>query len=308
MSGDSRSVTPAAVRELGLLAISAALLFVLFHWFGNRSSVSMESPSLFLWIGAQWMESGGDFSHGWIMPLISLYVVWLKRQELAAVQPRYSVAGLVFVVLSLALHWAALRAQQPRVSLVALACLLWSIPFFLYGWPAAKLLMFPCGYILLCFTSYVLVAVAFPLRMLASSLSTHVLNGLGIAAQRHGTMIFSTAGGGFNFNVADPCSGLRSLAAMAALAAPFAYLTQKSIVKRWLLFTFSLPLAMVANTLRIVTIAVVAEGFGQERAMTLYHDYSGYIVFVLATLLMIGVSGLLHVNWIERLEKCRRND
>jgi len=308
MLSDSRSRTRSTPLEVSLALISVSLLIALFHWFGNRSSVAMESPSLFVWVGAQWLKSGGDFSHGWIMPLISLYIIWLKRRDLAATRPRHSVTGLVIVVLALVLHWAALRAQQPRVSLVALAFLSWSIPFFLYGWPVARLLMFPCGYLLLCFTSYLLVAFTFPLRTLASALSTHVLNGFGVAAERNGTMIFSAAGGGFSFNVADPCSGLRSLAAMTALAAPFAYLTQKTILKRWLLFAMSVPLAMIANTLRIVTIAAVAEWVGQERAMALYHDYSGYIVFVMATLLMLGTGSLLHIQWGEALRRWKCND
>ncbi len=289
-------------RELWLVALPLLLLVILFQFWGNRSNVGMESASLFTWIGRQWLHPGGDFSHGWIMPLISLGIIWTRRRELLSAPRASSKPGLALTVACLALHWAALRAQQPRVSLVALAALLWSVPFYLYGWSFTRWLLFPCGYLLLAFTSYLLVAFAFPLRLMASALSTHILNGLGIAASRSGTIIRSAAGGTFNFNVADPCSGLRSLAAMTALAAPFAYFTQRTLLKRWILFVLSVPLAMLANTTRIVTIALVAEGFGQEEAMALYHDYSGYLVFVLATLMMVGTSALLNVDLSERLK------
>ncbi len=281
---------------------SCILILVLFHFWGNRSNVAMESRSLLRWIGHQWLHPGGDFSHGWIMPVISLGVIWLKRDELAAAPRSQNWWGLILVVASLALHWAALRAQQPRVSLVALAVLLWAIPFYLYGWGVARWLLFPCGYLLLSFTSYLLVAFTFPLRITASALSVTLLNGLGIAAMRNGTMIHSAAGGAFSFNVADPCSGLRSLAAMSALAAPFAYLTQHSAFKRWALFAMSVPLAMLANAARIVTIALVAEGFGQEKAMSLYHDYSGYLVFTLAMLLLVSTGTLLNIDVASKLK------
>ena len=305
-SGDTMQAPSRSAQELWLLTIPMAFLLALFQFWGNRSNVAMESNSLLAWIGQQWTHPGGDFSHGWIMPLISLGVIWIRRQELLKAPRRTSRTGLVLTVLSLALHWAALRAQQPRVSLAAFAALFWTIPYALYGWAFARWLLFPCGYLLLSFTSYLLVAAAFPLRITASTISTHLLNGLGIAAVRNGTIIQSAAGGAFNFNVADPCSGLRSLAAMTALAAPFAYFTQHTVARKWILFASSVPLAMVANATRIVTIALVAEGFGQERAMSLYHDYSGYLVFVLATLLMVGTSTLLNSDIAGHLQRWKK--
>ncbi len=291
-----------------LLGVIAGIVFCLFHFVGNRSHTAVESSSLFWWIGSQWFNAGGDFSHGWIMPLISLGVVWSRRRELVAGISTYSILGLFVVLLSLVLHWAALRAQQPRVSLVALVGVLWGVPYFLYGRETARLLLFPCGYLLLCFTSYLLVSISFPLRLIASSLTSVVLNGIGIAAVRNGTAIHSAAGGGFSFDVADPCSGLRSLVVMTALAAPYAFFTQKTVFKSVLLFLASAPLAMLANTTRIVTIAIVAQAFGQEIAMSIYHDYSGYLVFALAVLLMVSAGRMLNLNYKEMLQRWKRSN
>ena len=170
---------------------------------------------------------------------------------------------------------------------------MWSIPFYLYGAGVARLLLFPAGYLLLCFTSYLLISFTMPLRLSSCMVSCGLLNGLGIASVRHGTAIYSSAGGGFNFDVADPCSGLRSLVVMTALAAPYAYFTQKSQVKRWALFLMAIPLAMLANIIRIVTIAVVAEVIGQQFAMSAYHDYSDYFIFTVAILLMVAAGRAL---------------
>jgi exosortase len=281
------------------VALVIACIFVLFHFWGNRSNVGMAPRSLFVWIARQWTNAGGDFSHGWIMPLISLGFIWVRRESIMKAVSRTSYAGMAVFIAALLLHWAALRAQQPRLSLVALVGVLWGIPFWLYGAGVARQLLFPCGYLLLCFTSYLMVAFAFPLRLLSSAASAVILNGIGIAAQRNGTAIYSAAGGGFNFDVADPCSGLRSLVVMTALAAPYAYMTQKTEIKRWTLFALSIPLAMFANVVRIVTIAVVAQLLGQEKAITLYHDYSGYLLFAVATLSLLGMGSLLNVNYTK---------
>jgi len=280
--------------EVGLLVIAVELIYILFAYWGNRANVAMTSRSLFVWIGRQWINGGGDFSHGWIMPIISIGIVWMKRKELSAAISKQSYMGLLILLLSLALHWAALRAQQPRISLVAFVGVIWSVPFFLYGWGVARQLLFPAGYLLLCFTSYLLMAFTLSLRLISCSISCGLLNGLGIASVRNGTAIYSAAAGGFNFDVADPCSGLRSLVVMTALAAPYAYFTQKSQIKRWALFGASIPLAMMANIVRIVTIALVAEVFGKDFALSVYHDYSGFIVFAIATLLMVSVGSLLN--------------
>ena len=291
-------------QEIIFAALAAVLVFCIFHFWGNRSNVGMSTPSLFVWIGHQWVQDGGDFSHGWIMPLISLGVVWMKRRELAAAcadEPNY--LGLALLIASLALHWAALRAQQPRVSLVALVGVLWSVPFFLYGKKVAAILLFPAGYLLLCFTSYLLISFTMYLRLASCALSCWLLNGLGITAIRHGTAIYSAAAGGFNFDVADPCSGLRSLVVMTALAAPYAYFTQDNQLKRWFLFALSIPLAMLANVTRIVTIALVAQAFGTDVAMSIYHDYSGYLVFGIATLLLVSAGHALSKVKAGRVEQ-----
>lgn len=289
--------------EIAFVALATAMVFILFNFWGNRSNVGMEPPSLFVWIGDQWIHSGGDFSHGWVMPLISLGVVWMKRKELVAARLSANYVGMFILLLSLALHWAALRAQQPRVSLVAFVGVVWSIPYFLYGRKVAGLLLFPAGYLLLCFTSYLLVSVTMPLRLTSCMVSCSLLNGIGIASVRHGTAIYSSAGGGFNFDVADPCSGLRSLVVMTALTAPYAYFTQKSQIKRWFLFMMSIPLALMANIIRIVTIAVVAEIIGKQFAMSVYHEYSDYFIFTVAILLMISTGKVLEKIGVKDGEK-----
>lgn len=289
-----------------VLLLAGTAVVALFHFQGNASNVAMESRSIFLWLVYQWTAAGSDFSHGWIMPLISLAIVWHRRGAIAEAPKSVSRAGLLWTAVFLVVHIAAYRAQQPRISTIAFVGLTWSLPLYLYGPGVARQLVFPCAYLLLCVTSYLLVNFTFQLRMAAGVVATVLLNGLGIAAQRSGTAIYSAAGGGFAFDVADPCSGLRSLMVLTALAAPIALWTQKTRFKQWVLFTSSIPLAMVANIVRIVTIAIVAEAFGQETALRIYHDFSGHLVFVVAVMLLMTVSALLNTPLGDRLKACKK--
>jgi len=271
-------------------AVIAVLYVGLFHFMGNASDVTLDSRSLFVWLGRQLLDRAGDFSNAWVIPLVSLGIVIWKRKALAAATKSVSYLGLAVVLGSLALHWVCYRIQQPRVSLIAMVGLLWGIPYFLYGRRVAAILLFPCGYLFLCFTTYILVYFTFPLRLISSAMAVGLLNGLGIATQREGTQIFAQ---GFALDIVEACSGLRSLFVMSSLAAPFAYFTQKTLFKKWALFALSLPLAMLTNTLRIVTIALVARFFNQDVALKIYHDFSGYLVFLISILLLTGTGNLL---------------
>ncbi len=302
--------TPATWRQWGdlsFLALTYAMVYLLFEYRGNDSHAVVEGRSLFRWIFHQWTISGGDFSHGWIMPLVSLGIVYRSRSALRSAPKGIDPAGALVLCASLLLHWAAYRAQQPRISLIALTGVLWSLPYFLYGRTVARILLFPAAYLLLCFTSYFLVQITFPLRLAASRMSAVMLQGIGIPAVRQGTAIYSTAGGGFQFDVADACSGLRSLVVMTALAAPYAYFTQDRIWRKLVLFALSVPLAMLANALRIVTLGLIAQGFGQEFALRIYHDFSGYLVFVIAVILLASAGSLLQkdfTKWLPSLKRC----
>jgi len=286
--------------ELVRLALTAAMVgvaFILFHLQGNTTDVRAYGQSALLWMIQRWNDAGGDLSHGYLIPFVSLGILWFKRREFTSLPKQQSRAGLAVIVLALLLHWLGAKAQQTRLSLAGLLLLIWGVPFYFHGWPVARLLLFPCAYLAFCIPLNFLDSMTFPLRILVTVAATGLLNGLGIEAQRSGSAIYSTAAGGFNFDVADPCSGLRSLLAMTALTAVYAYLTQKTLVKQWILFLSSIPLAIIGNIARITTVALVAEAFGQKLASGLYHDYSGYVVFSVAIGLMVGVGSLLNLDY-----------
>ena len=230
-----------------------------------------------------------DMSHGWVVPFVSLAVLWRQRGALRAAAGAPSAAGAAWTALFLVIAWFGGRGGQSRMEQVSFIGLVWALPYAFWGRGAERLMRFPAAF--LCFTIPVSSFIDFftiHLRILSTAIATGLLNGVGLAVERSGTALYSRVPGAeFNVDVADPCSGIRSLFAMMALTAAYAYFTQRGTWRRWLLFACSLPIAVIGNMVRIMSICVVAAWFGQKAATGYYHDYSGYVVFLVGVLLMV---------------------
>jgi exosortase len=287
--------------QLAFMAVIIGLLYVLFHLLGNTVEHNVGGRSAFTWMVSRWSDSisygGADYSHGWLIPFVSLGIVWTKRRELITVPRGLCQWGLAVIVAALLIHWLGAKIQQTRLSLAALILLLWGVPLYFFGWQVAKFLIFPCAYLIFCIPLTFLDTLSFPLRIFATAFSTHTANLLGIGVYSAGSRIMSDASGGFSFDVADPCSGLRSLLAMTALTAVYAYATQKTQLKKWVLFLASIPLALAGNSARILSIIIVSAAFGEKAALKVYHDWSGYIMFIVAVGLMVGTGVLMNTDY-----------
>lgn len=284
----------AALAELGFWAVVVAGLFFCFHLHGNSQEVATCRRSLFLWLRSRWT---GDYAYGMFLPLASLAALWMRRREIAAAPRRPDVRGVLVVVAALGLHWLGVLAQQPRISVAGLIFLLWGLPFLIYGYGVARWLLFPCAYLFLAIPLNFIDSMTAPLRLFATAVSAGLLNGFGLEVQRVGAGLYSSAGNPFSFNVAPECSGLRSLLAMTALMGFYAWYSQKTLAKKWILFLFSVPVAIVANICRVILVVLVAAFWGQETAMGLWHDYSGYPIFLISIVLMLSLDRLLNTDY-----------
>ena len=287
-------LSSSAQREIGFWSLVIGLLFFLFHLHGNSQEIATARHSIFLWLRTRWID---DFAYGQFLPLASLFALWLRRKEIAAAPRKPNFLGIPVVLFALFLHWVGVLAQQPRISVAAFILLLWGIPFLLYGYALARWLLFPCGYLFLAIPLNFIDSMTAPLRLLATTVSAFLLNGFGLEVQRVGAGLFSGAGNSFAFNVAPECSGLRSLLAMTSLMAFYAWFSQSTLLKKWALFLFCIPVAVIANICRIILVVIVAAFFGQETAMGLWHDYSGYPIFLISILLMLALDRLFNMDY-----------
>lgn len=277
-----------AMRWLALAAIAIAAVFN-YH-------------NMFCFTAFLFNDPLEDMSHGWVVPLVSLYVLWSHRKALRESAGSPSWSGAAWAALFLVVAWFGGRGGQSRIEQVSFIGLVWAIPYAFWGSGVERLMRFPAAYLL--FTVPVSSFVDFftiHLRMLSVAIATGFLNGVGMAVERSGTALFSqTPGGAFNVDVADPCSGIRSLFAMMALMAAYAYLTQKNYWNKWILFVCALPIAVFGNIVRVMSICVLASWCGQDIATGYYHDYSGFVIFVVGVCLMVLLGERikkLNVEW-----------
>jgi exosortase len=169
-----------------------------------------------------------------------------------------------------------------------LAGLVWLI----LGAAWLRALVFPIAFLLFMvpLPAIVMNAIAFPLQLFAAQTATFCLEAVGIPALREGNVI-SLAD--TTLEVAEACSGIRSLQALLALGAVYGYLTQRATWKRWTLLFASIPIAIAANAVRVSGTGFLAHYFGSEMAQGFYHSFAGWMVFLVAFVLLLGCGSLL---------------
>jgi hypothetical protein len=182
--------------------------------------------------------------------------------------------------------------------------------WWLLGWDFLKALSFPLAFLLFAIPFPGLdMMIALPLRFLMSKISVIVLNVIGVPVVLSGTGILSApdalhgfvAGQKFAVDVANPCSGIRSLFALMMVGSLFAHFTLKGAWRKWLLFLSTPPLAVMGNLARILMLTIGTVLFGSEFALgknplehpSWFHLLAGYLVFIVALLGMMGVASLL---------------
>lgn len=234
-----------------------------------------------------------DMSFAWFVPVFSLYVLWTERASIARHAGKGEWLGTLATLPCIALGFLGVRGIQLRFEQLAFIGLLVSLPWAFYGRRLARRILFPALFLLFCIPlNSFLDIVTVHLRIFATSTAYILLKGLGVDVVAKGTMMFS-GDGAFAIDVAQPCSGIRSIFALMALTAGYAYFTQKTFIGKLLLFALSLPIAVLGNIARIMTICAVGIVADHDFALGFYHDYSGYVVFAVAIAAMVGAGTLV---------------
>jgi len=240
-----------------------------------------------------------NYSHGFLIPLISGYLVWQQRKKLALQKTAPSNWGLVVVALGLAMYIAANIAAELYTMRVSMLVVLSGILLSMAGKQVFKTLLFPIGYLLFMIPiPYIIYnLIAFPLKLFVSEQATLLLNLMNIPVLREGNILHLATG---PLEVVDACSGIRSLISLLALSAVFGYLTLNSNLKRGVLLISTIPIAILTNVLRVAVTGILAHFYGQQVAEGFLHEASGIVVFVSALACLVGIGGLL--KWIKPQE------
>jgi exosortase len=239
----------------------------------------------------QW-DADPNYSHGFLIPVMAAYFVWERRTRLSRLVPQpswwgFPLASLGLLMLGLGQVGAELFLQ--RFSLIVVIA---GLVLLVLGRNVLKLWSFPIAFLIFMvpLPAIVLNAVAFPLQGFAAQTATSCLVALNIPVLREGNVISLAH---TSLEVAEACSGIRSLMSLLALATTYAYFGERVMWKRWVLVAAAIPVAIAANAFRVTGTGVLAHYFGDEVAQGFYHDFSGWLVFVVAFVLLLGIGTAL---------------
>ena len=258
------------------------LLIMAFFWLYHQVIVDLVKD---------WM-SDDNYSHGFFIPLISGYIVWNSRKKLAEQEISPANSGIVFLILGLVVFVLGYVGAELFTMRFSMLIVLFGLVVFLWGWGIAKIVFCPIAYLafMIPLPAILWNQIAFPLKLFATKLAYGVISALGIAVYREGNILHLTT---TTLEVADACSGLRSLTSLLALSGAFALLSNHSCWKKLALFISAIPIAILVNIFRLAVTAILATFYGEKVAQGFLHEASGVIVFILAIALLYCVHLVL---------------
>ncbi|MCK9588880.1 MAG: exosortase/archaeosortase family protein [Terrimicrobiaceae bacterium] len=308
-------MTPESTRErqieltvAGVCALAA--LWLLYAWNPYAYGYGSQMVTVLHFANVLW--KGEDWQHCYLVPLAVAGMVWFERKSLPDAAFTRSWTGLAVTVFGLFVYWVGYRADNIFIAYASFQILIGGLILWLLGWKWANALFLPWAFLMFLYPlTFLDNLIAFPLRMVMSEASVHVLNLFGIGCIKSGTAILSApdpmaglrAGARFSVDVADPCSGIRSLFALMMVSALYGHFTQKGMWRKALLFLSSIPLAITGNLARIVMLTLGTIVMGPEVAIgtlekpTFFHMMAGYVVFAVALAGMLGVGWLLNADF-----------
>jgi exosortase len=273
----TRAIAPSTIpwRPLGILAVLIGILYmgVLVH------------------LGGDWLHDP-DYSHGFLVPLFSAYIVWRNRRALGRLPVRPSWWGLAGIAGALAILVIGKLGAELFLTRSSLVLLLGGVVLYFLGWRWLRAMLFPLAFLFLMipFPALIYDQISLPLQFFASHVASSLLALVGVPVLRDGNIIHLPA---MTLEVAEACSGIRSLMSLVALAIIYGYLLEPSIWRRVALVVAAVPIAVIANAVRIMGTGLLVEYWTPEMGTGFFHAFSGWLVFLMALFLLFAFHGVL---------------
>jgi exosortase len=235
-------------------------------------------------LAGQWWHDP-NYSHGFFVPLFSAFVIWQERTRLSALALRPSWSGLLFLGFGLCVLIVGQMGAELFLSRLSLLIVLAGLIVLFLGWNFFRALLFPWAFLLLMIPIPAIIfnQITFPLQLLASKVASTTLPWMGVPVLREGNVIVLPA---MALEVAEACSGIRSLMSLTTLAIIYGYLMERRVGVRVLLAVASVPIAVAANSLRIVGTGLLVQYWDPEKAEGFFHEFSGWLIFVVSLVML----------------------
>lgn len=275
---------PAWPKVWQTIALSGLLLWLYF-------------PTLTHLLGQWWHDP--NFSHGFFVPLFAGFVIWQERTRLARIESRPSWYGAVIFGFGLCLLILGQMGAEIFLSRLSLLMVLAGLIVLFLGWRFFRAVLFPWAFLVLMIPVPAIVfnQITFPLQLLASKVASTVLPWMGVPVLREGNVIILPA---MALEVADACSGIRSLMSLATLAVIYGYLMERKTSVRVLLALASIPIAVAANSLRVVGTGLLVQYWDPDKAQGFFHEFQGWLMFVASLLMLYLLHRGIRMIWPEK--------
>src|SRR5581483_2080245 len=289
----------------GLLAAWLAL----FQFLGNSVFGYIATPSLYVWMVTAYNGNREvtDDVIGNFIPFLVLGLFWWKRKQLLALPLRVWSPALALVAFGVALHVFGYVAQQPRISIVAWFVGIYGLMGLAWGWRVLRAGFFP--FFLFIFSMPLgnqAEIITVRLQLLVTWLVEKISHGLGIGVVRAGNLLFDPSGS-YQYEVAAPCSGIRSLIVIFLLATAYGFIVFRSPWKRMAMMAMAPVLAVLGNLVRMLLIVMAASFGGQSWGNYVHDGGPGGIIsllpYILAMIILFTAGGWLEKKFVEAKPK-----
>ncbi len=312
---------PTPKQLLRVVAVAAALAFAY--------------ASVLTKLGRDWWTDE-NYSHGLLIPFIIGFILWSQRERFGRVVTRPAMwGGLGAVVFALAALWAGTAGAELFLQRTSLALMLAGIVLYFWGFSLLRLLIVPLFLFLLAIPipSIIFNKIAFPLQLFASRCAVWAMSMFDIPVLRQGNVIELMPLGAREtkkLEVVEACSGIRSLMTLITLAVVFAYFTHPRGIdpdgpantggpasrkfnspfeplkkfgfwRSAIIVSSAVPIAILTNALRVSGTGVLARYYGTRVADGFFHSFSGWVIYVVAFLMLFGVGWIL-----DRIPRTKR--
>ncbi len=246
----------------------------------------------FLWMWDRWFARDSYYSHGILIPFVTAFLIWQRRDVLKKIKPETSPWGLMLFFLGIAIHLLSSLFRVYFSSGFSMIIVLFGLILHFYGSKVFKEVVFPISFLafMVPLPMVVITNLSFRLKIFAAQIAVVALNDMRLFCVQHGSTIVMRHA---YVVVDDVCSGLRSLITLMALGGLFAYWMKSSFLKKTILFLSTIPIAVIANVGRIIFLASISEIWGIKYAMGPLHETSGFIVFFGAFCMLYVVQKMI---------------
>jgi exosortase len=235
-----------------------------------------------------------DYSHGFLVPLFSVFLIWEKRKILSNIPVKQTWSGVPLVVFSLAVLILGIYGVELFTTRISVVMLLAGIIWTLLGMAMLRAVAFPLMILILAipFPAIVFNQITFPLQLLASRIASEILPLFNVPTVHEGNIIELPI---MKLEVAEACSGIRSLMSLFTLAVFYGYFIERTTWRRVILALASIPIAVTANVARIVGTGLCVQYWDPDKALGFFHEFSGWVMFVVSLCCLYLVHRLMRL-------------